>query len=42
MVAVLVALRWVGKKTRQEKVLICSDSYSDTQKSPQDVLYEVL
>ncbi len=48
MVAVLVALRWV-EKTRQEKVLICSDSSSVLEslrsfhsKSRQDVLYEVL
>ncbi len=47
MVAVLVALRWV-EKTRQEKVLICSDSSlvlesfrSFHSKSRQDVLYEV-
>ena len=48
MLAVLVALRWV-EKTKQDKVLICSDSTSTLasirsfhSNSRQDVLYEVL
>ena len=48
MLAVLVALRWV-EKTKQDKVMICSDSTSILasirsfhSNSRQDVLYEVL